>query len=113
MAERRMFAKSVVLDDKFLDLTMATRCLYYMLGMEADDDGFVGAPKRVMRACGAGKTALNALIEAGYLHQFDSGVVAITHWTTNNQIRRDRYRPTVYIKEKELLILSDILVDPV
>ena len=103
MAERRMFAKSVVMDDKFLDLPAAARCLYFALSMSADDDGFIGAPKRIMRVCGAKKSALLCLIDAGYVRQFLSGVVAILHWKVNNQIRSDRYRPTLYTHEKDIL----------
>ena len=113
MAERRMFAKSVVLDDKFLSLPLSARCLYFMLGMEADDDGFVGAPKRVMRTCGVNKHALQLLEDAGYLHSFDSGVVAIVHWSRNNLLRKDRYTPTVYEKEREILVFSSAPVNPV
>ena len=53
MAERRMFAKSVVLEDRFMELAPMARCLYYTLNMEADDDGFVGAPKGIVKFCGA------------------------------------------------------------
>ena len=45
MAERRMFAKTIVLSDAFLDLPLGSRCLYYTLGMLADDDGFVNSPE--------------------------------------------------------------------
>ena len=38
MAERRMFAKTIVLSDAFLDMPMSARCLYFTLGMLADDD---------------------------------------------------------------------------
>ena len=104
MAERRMFAKSVVMDDKFLDLTPVARCLYFALNMVADDDGFVGAPKRVIRNCGASQKALRILVDAGYVVQFDSGVVGISHWCINNQIRKDRHRPTAYFREARLML---------
>ena len=41
MAERRMFAKTIVTSDAFLDMPLSARCLYFTLGMLADDDGFV------------------------------------------------------------------------
>lgn len=100
MAERRMFAKSVVMNDKFLDLTPSARCLYFALGMAADDDGFVGSVRRIMYNCGANKTRLQSLIDEGYVRLFPSGVVKIVHWEVNNQLRKDRYHPTVYIEEK-------------
>ena len=40
MAERRMFAKTIVLSDAFLDMSLGARCLYMTFGMLADDDGF-------------------------------------------------------------------------
>ena len=49
MAERRMFAKTIVLSDAFLDMPLSTRCLYFTLGMLGDDDGFINSPKSVMR----------------------------------------------------------------
>ena len=100
MAERRMFAKSIVMDDKFLDLTPVARCLYFALGMAADDDGFVGSVRRVTCNCGANKARLQDLIDAGYVRMFPSGVVKIVHWEINNQLRKDRYRPTMYTEEK-------------
>lgn len=39
MAERRMFAKTIVTSDEFLDMPATARCLYFTLGMFADDDG--------------------------------------------------------------------------
>ena len=63
MAERRMFAKAVVLSDAFLDLPVRSRCLYYTLGMVADDDGFINSPRSVLRQCGATAGDLKRLVE--------------------------------------------------
>lgn len=104
MAERRMFAKSVVLADQFLALPPKVRCLYFTLGMSADDDGFVGNPKSICRLCGVGARELETLQEKGYLYTFDSGVVALRHWRTCNQIRQDRFKPTDFLKERQTLI---------
>ena len=41
MAERRMFAKSIIDTDTFIDMPATARLLYFDLGMRADDDGFV------------------------------------------------------------------------
>lgn len=43
MAERRMFAKSVINSARFLTMPPSSRLLYYDLGMAADDDGVVEA----------------------------------------------------------------------
>ena len=41
MAERRMFAKSIIGSARFLRMPVSARLLYYDLGMQADDDGVV------------------------------------------------------------------------
>ena len=62
MAERRMFAKTIVLSDAFLDMPLSTRCLYFSFGMVADDDGFINNPKSILRMCGASKEDMDILI---------------------------------------------------
>ena len=39
MAERRMFAKTIIDSDAFIDMPVTARLLYYDLSMRADDDG--------------------------------------------------------------------------
>ena len=89
MAERRMFAKSIVLSDAFLDMPMSARCLYFTLGMLADDEGCIGAPKSIMRQCGASQDDMNILIAKRYVLTFDSGVIVIKHWRLNNYLQKD------------------------
>lgn len=103
MAERRMFAKTVVLSDAFLDMPPSARCLYFTYGMLADDDGFVNNPKSVMRQCGSTAEDIRQLVDGGYIIKFDSGVIAITAWRVNNLIKNDRYVPTACTKEKKML----------
>lgn len=95
-----MFAKSIVLSDAFLDMPQSTRCLYFTLGMLADDDGFVNSPKSVMRQCGATEDDLKVLIAKYFLIPFESGVVVIRQWRLNNFLRSDRYHATKCIEEK-------------
>ena len=57
MAERRMFAKTIIDSDAFLDMPVTARLLYYDLAMRADDDGFVNSPKKIMRMIGASQAA--------------------------------------------------------
>lgn len=107
MAERRMFAKTIVLSDAFLDLPMSARCLYFTLGMMADDDGFVNAPRSIMRQCGASDDDMKILISKKFVLLFDSGVIVIKHWRINNYLRNDRYQGTKYIDEKSQLELDE------
>lgn len=107
MAERRMFARSVVNSDSFLDMPASTRALYFHLGMEADDDGFLNNPKGLVRYFGSAQDDLKLLISKGFLIPFDSGVVVIRHWKQSNYIQKDRYRHTKCKTEFEMLSLSD------
>ena len=103
MAERRMFAKTIVLSDAFLDMPATARCLYFTLGMFADDDGFVGSPKGIMRQCGASQDDLKILLDKRFLLLFENGVIVIKHWRINNYLRSDRYTETVYKEELSTL----------
>ncbi len=107
MAERRMFAKSIVLSDAFLDMPMSARCLYFTLGMFADDDGFIGGPKSIMRQCGASEDDMRILLSKRYVLSFESGVIVIKHWRLNNYLQGDRHRRTTYIEE-----LNQLSTDP-
>lgn len=106
MAERRMVSISLIDDDRFLDMSQGAQFLYFHLTMRADDDGFI-TPKKVMRLVGASQKDLDALINAGFLISFESGVVVITHWRVNNTIRKDRYTPTSYQKEFNELTVNN------
>ena len=106
MAERRMFAKAIVLSDAFLDMPMSAKCLYFTLAMLADDDGFINSPKSIMRQCGSTSDDMNILIAKRFVLTFESGVVVIKHWRIHNLIQKDRYRETKYLEEKALLTLD-------
>ena len=107
MAERRMFAKTIVLSDAFLDMPLSTRCLYFTLGMLADDDGFINSPKSIMRQCGASIDDLNLLVAKKFIIPFENGVVVIKHWRIHNYIQKDRYKGTKYIEEKNTLAIDE------
>lgn len=53
MAERRMMAKSIIKSDQFLEMPISSQLLYFHLLLDADDDGFINAPKSIMRVIGA------------------------------------------------------------
>lgn len=107
MAERRMFAKTIMLSDEFLDMSLGARCLYQTIGMLADDDGFVNNVKSIMRQVGATIDDLNLLVSKKFLIQFENGIVAVKHWKVHNYIQKDRYKETKYLKEKSLLLIDE------
>lgn len=103
MANRRMFSKDVVETDKFLNMPLTSQALYFHLGMEADDDGFVSSPKKVQRSIGCSEGDLQILASRGFIIPFESGIVVLVHWKQNNYIQADRYRKTVHKEEAALL----------
>lgn len=106
MAERRMFAKTIIDSDAFLDMPLSTQALYFHLSMRADDDGFINNPKRVQRMVGGSDDDLRVLVAKRFIIPFDTGVVVIKHWKIHNYIQKDRYRETTYQDEKSMLELS-------
>ena len=103
MAERRMFAKTIIDSDAFIDMPVTARLLYYDLSMRADDDGFVNSPKKIMRMIGASQDDLSILILRKFILPFDNGIVVIKHWRIHNYIRKDTYNETPSLEQKELL----------
>lgn len=104
---RRMFSDEITTSDAFLDMPSESQLLYYHLGMAADDDGFISNPKMTMRAIGAGDDALKILFVKKFLLPFDNGICVVKHWRINNQLRKDRYKETKYIKEKSQLYIRE------
>jgi len=106
MAQKRMFDMAIVQSDRFLDMSHSAQCLYFHLGMVADDDGFV-SPKKIIRMLGIPVDDLKLLIAKEFVIPFDDGVVVIKDWKNNNLIRSDRYKPTVYQDHLKRLGISD------
>lgn len=108
MAERRMIAKSIIKSDQFLDMPATTQCLYFHLLLEADDDGFINAPKSIMRVIGAKDDDMRVLQAKGYIIPFESGVIVIKHWRLHNSLRKDRYNPNPQLEnERKQLVVAD------
>lgn len=107
MAEKRMFAKTIIDSDSFLDMPLSTQALYFHLSMRADDDGFINNPKKIQRVVGAADDDLKLLIFKNFVIPFESGVCVIKHWFIHNYIRGDRYKPTVYQEEREQLDVKE------
>ncbi|MGE5822820.1 MAG: replisome organizer [Nitrososphaerota archaeon] len=107
MAERRMFAKTIIDSDAFLEMPSSTQNLYFHLGMRADDDGFLNNPKKIQRMINASDDDLKVLFAKNFLIPFESGIVVIKHWRLHNYLRSDRYKPTVYRDEMEKLAIKE------
>ena len=96
MSNRRMFSNRVIDRAAFLRLSPTARLLYYDLGMKADDDGFVEA-FTVMCTTGARDEDLRALESRGFVKILDDDLLTwIPDWLENNQIKGDRYHPSLH-----------------
>ena len=107
MAERRMFAKTIIDSDSFLDMPLTTQALYFHLSMRADDEGFVNNPKKIVRMIGASEDDYKLLSAKAFIISFDTGVIVIKHWKINNYLRSDRSKETLYQDERSMLRVKD------
>lgn len=107
MSDKRMFSKTIIDSDAFIDMPSSTQALYFHLCMRADDEGFVNNPKKIQRTVGASEDDLKMLMAKKFIIPFDSGIIVIKHWKIHNYIRKDRLKKTVYLKERELLKVKE------
>ena len=107
MAQKRMFSLNVVDTDKFLEMPISSRLLYYELGMRADDDGFVDNWKKILMFTGLKEDDMKLLITKQFIIPFESGVIVIKHWRLNNYLQKDRTKPTIYQEELKQLGLDE------
>ena len=107
MAEKRMFSKTIVDSDAFLEMPLSAQALYFHLSMRADDDGFLNNAKKIMRTINANQNDYDLLIAKAFIIQFDDGICVIKHWRINNYLRSDRYKPTIYQEQKNMLEIKD------
>lgn len=103
MADKRMFAKTIIDSDAFLDMPSSSQSLYFHLGMRADDEGFINNTKKIQRMVGASDDDLKLLIAKRFVIPFETGIIVIKHWKIHNYIRKDRLKETVYKAERALL----------
>ncbi|WP_347283032.1 hypothetical protein [uncultured Muribaculum sp.] len=107
MAERRMFTKKVTNDDEFISLPSSAQALYFHLNQEADDDGFNKQVQTALFKAHASIDDLKILMLKNFVIRFESGVIVIRHWRMHNTLRKDRYTPTNFQDELQLLGLKE------
>lgn len=94
-----MFSVDVTETDAFYSLPLTAQALYFHLGMQGDDDGFVSNPRSIIRITGCSEQDLTVLVESGYIITFRTGVIVISDWKVNNYLRGDRHKPTIFQDE--------------
>lgn len=97
-----MMSKSIIKSDTFLDMPATTQNLYFHMLLDADDDGFINAPKSIMRMIGAKEDDMKVLTAKQFVIPFESGVVVIKDWKIHNYIQNDRYKPSA-LPERDLI----------
>ena len=101
-----MFSKEITTSDLFVEMPSSSRLLYFDLGMEADDEGFIGNARMLSRAYGASSDDLKLLATKGFIIMFQNGVTVVKDWNLNNKLRKDRIKPTIYTEEKSMLTVD-------
>ena len=107
MANRRLISKTVIYSDEFSDIPPDALKLYLYLILEADDDGFVGHIKQVIKIADSDRKTLDFLIQNGLVIEFKSHVCVIVHWLNHNLINRSGYSPTEFIAERSQVYIND------
>jgi len=106
MATKRMFSKDIVGSDAFQDMPASSQLLYFHLGMEADDDGFIGNPKKIARSIGMAEDDMKILLSKRFVLPFDSGVLVIKHHRINNNWDKYNCKRTMYLEEFNQLYIK-------
>jgi hypothetical protein len=108
MANKRMFAKTVISADTFVCMPLSAQALYFHFGVNADDDGFIDNPKSIQRMIGATDGDLKELLNNGYIIQVGVNLYLVKHWRlNNNKIEPKKYTGTIYKKEFDRVILKN------
>lgn len=102
-----MFSSKITESDEFLDLPVTAQNLYFHLNMNADDRGFIGNPRTIMRMCGATNGDAKALLDNKFMLGFDGkACILVKHWNTHNYIRKDRMHESMFVE-----LLKNIYLD--
>lgn len=107
MANRRMFSKDIIRSDAFLDLPISSQALYFHLGMEADDRGYVNNPKTVIRSIGATVGDLEQLSSKRFILVRGEGLILIKGWRINNSIQPTRLVESKFIDDLKKLFFDE------
>ena len=96
MAQRRMISKAVVEAEWFIGMPASAKCLYFYMNLKADDDGVVDCMSVCRMMAGASEEDVRILEEKNYIIKARDGLWVLKHFGQNNEIKKDRYKPTIY-----------------
>lgn len=69
MAERRMFEKSIIDSDLFLDMPVSAQLLYFRLLANSDNDFMLDNPTEIQKRMGSNDADFNRLINNKFIFE--------------------------------------------
>lgn len=84
-----------------MTLSLSAQALYMHLVLEADDDGFVGNPKTIIRSIGAQEKDAVQLVQESLIEPFRDGVVLVCNWHEQNVVKTSHYKRSMHLKTDE------------
>lgn len=107
MANRRCFSKDIVCSDDFYDLPISSQALYFHLGMQADDRGYVNNARSIIRIIGSSTGDLEQLINKKFVLVRETNLILIKGWRINNTIQPSRLVETKYTEDLKKLFFDE------
>lgn len=107
MGKRRMFSKDIVRSDAFLELPISSQALYFQLGMDTDDRGYISNAKSLIRMLGANQGDLEPLVAKGFVLVRGDSLLLQKHFRLNNYIQADRFKETTYLEDLKTLFIEE------
>ena len=103
MEGKRFITKDVLCQTSYCDMNYTEKMLYIYLVLSADDDGFVGNPKKIQQTYTYNRKALSVLEKNGFIITFPNDVCVLTHWNMMNKVPPSKHVDTIYTAEKARL----------
>ena len=107
MASKRMIAKEILESDEFTSMSADARLLYIYMTVYADDDGIVDNPRNLVRMVQAADGDVKQLIENNLILPLGGKVLVVRDFLRFNRVQPSRYRPSVYVQEREMLVVTN------
>ena len=107
MAKHRCFSKDIVCSDDFKDMPISSQALYFHLGMEADDRGYVNNARSIIKTISATVGDLETLVNKKFVLVRQNNLILIKGWRINNTIQPSRLVETKYTDDLKQLFFDE------
>lgn len=106
MANGRMITKSLLMSNKYLNVSNDSKALYQYLLVFADDDGIVERSMMIDTPLQVDDSNYKELLDAHLIINHDDQIKIITDWNALQTLRNDRYNTSEYVEVKHTLYLK-------